>query len=299
MARETIPFVKMEGLGNDFVVIDGRAGPEIAEAVGQMAPSLCDRNRGVGADGVLVLTAPRRAGAACGLTIFNADGGTAEMCGNGLRCVGLFAFQEGWDTSGRVSVESCAGELTIWVESETQPIRTDLGIPRTDPASLPVHAPGEELIREPWNVEDRRFEVTCVSMGNPHCVVFLDPGEELGTFPVEKYGSVLETHTRFPKRTNVEFVEVLGEGRFRQRTWERGVGETLGCGTGAAAVAVADRLGRGKSRNEVEGRRVRIELPGGVVDVEWAGRGAPVYLEGPARRVFDGTFRCGEVLCRG
>ncbi len=273
----------MHGAGNDFIVVDGLSGDLESLDLAGLSLRMCDRHFGVGSDG-LILVLPSRA-AAFRMRMFNPDGSEAEMCGNGIRCFAKYVYDRGLTLDTSLSVETLAGvkQLKLSVEDRrVVRVRVDMGSPSLDPESLPVKAPAgaDGAARVQMRVGGRKLEGTCVSMGNPHCVVQVD---DIGTFPVEKIGPLIEEHRLFPRRTNVPFVQVVARDRLRARVWERGAGETLACGTGACAAAVACAL------NGVSGRRVAVELPGGCLEIEWTGDDR-VLLEGPAAEVFTGDY---------
>jgi diaminopimelate epimerase len=273
-------FVKMHGLGNDFVIVDSsreRLPPDPAE----LARRVCHRHFGIGADG-LVLVAPGGADV-WHMRIFNPDGSEAEMCGNALRCVARYLFEKKLVAGPRMTVATPAGEMRPEVHLEdgrVSGVRVDMGTPRLERADIPMLGPPGLVIEEPLAVNGRMWRVTAVSMGNPHCVIFLAPGEDV---TLEEVGPALEHHPAFPRRTNVEFVRVLAPDRLEVRVWERGAGPTLACGTGACAALVAAAL-TGRS-----GRRAVVHLPGGDLLVEWGPNGH-VYMTGPAEFVFEGTY---------
>ena len=271
-------FVKAHGTGNDFVVVedfDDRLwiGPEFVRLV-------CDRHFGIGADGVIRI-APGSA-APYFMDYRNADGSVAEMCGNGVRVVGKYLGDRGHVDSA-FDLETRAGVKRLEMERDrhgkVDRVSVDMGAPSFDRADLPMTGEGEAL-KEPLEAAGGVFEATCLSMGNPHAVVFVD---DVDSAPVTTAGPLLERHPAFPNLTNVEFVQVVDQHTVRQRTWERGVGETLACGTGACAVAVASQV-RGFT-----GRRVAIDLRGGRLELEWS-PGGTVRMTGPAREVAYGTF---------
>ncbi len=273
----------MHGAGNDFIVVDGLSGDLESLDLAGLSRRMCDRHFGVGSDG-LILVLPSRA-AAFRMRMFNPDGSEAEMCGNGIRCFAKYVYDRGLTLDTSLSVETLAGvkQLKLSVDDRrVVRVRVDMGSPSLDPESLPVKAPAgaDGAARVQMRVGGRKLEGTCVSMGNPHCVVQVD---DIGTFPVEKIGPLIEEHRLFPRRTNVPFVQVVARDRLRARVWERGAGETLACGTGACAAAVACAL------NGVSGRRVAVELPGGCLEIEWTGDDR-VLLEGPAAEVFTGDY---------
>jgi diaminopimelate epimerase len=273
-----VEFVKAHGTGNDFVVIEDLEGR--LEVGAEFVRRVCDRHFGIGADGVIRI-APGSA-APFFMDYRNADGSLAEMCGNGVRVVGKYLADRDYVGSA-FDLETRAGvkrlELTFDDSGKVDRVSVDMGAPSFDRADLPMTGQGEAL-KEPLEAGGQVFEATCLSMGNPHAVVFVD---DLDSAPVTSAGPLLERHPAFPDRTNVEFVQILGPRHLRQRTWERGVGETLACGTGACAVAVA-----GHARG-LTGQRVTIELLGGPLELEWA-PGGTVRMTGSAREVAHGTL---------
>jgi len=274
-------FAKMHGAGNDYVYLNGFE--ETVADPASLAKTLSNRNFGIGSDG-LILILPSTA-ADVRMRMFNADGSEAEMCGNGLRCVAKYAFDHGLVNDKEITVETGAGirRLRLFTNEHDRVdrVRVNMGIPGLTRKEIAVTgAPDEQAIGIALKVLDRTFHITCVSMGNPHCVIFVDDVEQ---FSVAKYGQALENHPLFVNRTNVEFVELLSAAEVKQRTWERGAGETLACGTGAAAVTVASVL------NQHTERRLRIHLRGGDLEMEWAEDGY-VYMTGPAVQVFEGEY---------
>ncbi|PLX85466.1 MAG: diaminopimelate epimerase [Desulfuromonas sp.] len=274
-------FAKMHGAGNDYVYVDGFQ--ETVRDPAALSRKVSDRHFGIGSDG-LVLILPSSV-ADLRMRIFNPDGSEAEMCGNGIRCVAKYAHDHGLVAREEISVETGAGVLTVHLtvgdRGRVGRVRVDMGRPRLTRGEIPVTGPPEEqIIGAELQVLDRTFHITCVSMGNPHCVIFVDNVEE---FPVAKYGPPLESNDLFPNRTNVEFVEIISPREVRQRTWERGTGETLACGTGASAVTVAGVL------NGLTERRILNHLPGGDLEMEWLEDGH-VLMTGPAVQVFEGVY---------
>ncbi|HZD37948.1 MAG TPA: diaminopimelate epimerase, partial [Actinomycetes bacterium] len=254
-----VEFVKAHGTGNDFVVIEDLE--DHLEISAEFVRQVCDRHFGIGADGVIRI-APGSA-APFFMDYRNADGSVAEMCGNGVRVVGKYLADRNYvgtpfDLETRAGVKRL--ELTVDRSGKVDQVSVDMGAPSFDRADLPMTGEGEAL-KEPLEAGDQVFEATCLSMGNPHAVVFVG---DLEAAPVTTAGPLLERHPAFANHTNVEFVQVMSQQRLRQRTWERGVGETLACGTGACAVAVASHV-RGFT-----GQRVTIELLGGPLELEWA-----------------------------
>jgi diaminopimelate epimerase len=275
-------FVKMHGTGNDFVMVDARDKTADWEA---LARAICDRHFGVGSDG-LILALPAE-NADLRMRMFNPDGSEAEMCGNGIRCLAKFAVERGivQPKEHMITVDTLAGLLTCEVsgaDGKVERVRASMGTPKLAPAEIPVLAESSgPVLHLPVRVEDGEFDVTCVSMGNPHAVHFTE--QPVGEIDLEHVGPRVEHHPAFPRRVNFEVANVLGRDRLRMRVWERGAGITLACGTGACATAVAARL-RGLVDDAVE-----VELPGGTVRIEWDGEGE-VYLSGPAVDVFEGEW---------
>lgn len=272
-----ISFVKMQGIGNDFIVIDCRdkAVSRQLSAISKLSRHLCDRRFGIGADQILLLHSSDRADFR--MSIFNADGSEVEMCGNGIRCFAKYIWDRKLSSKKMLDIETPAG--IIRPEKAGDIVKVDMGIPILEGRQIPVRLDG--MIREfPLKIMDKRFTITCVSMGNPHAVIFV---EDVAGFDVAKYGPVIERHKLFPKRTNVEFVQVISQGAVQMRVWERGSGETLACGTGASAAAVASNL-TGRTR-----KRVKVRLPGGDLMIELSKNGH-VYMAGPAVEVFEGCI---------
>jgi diaminopimelate epimerase len=281
-----LPFVKMQGAGNDFVVLDGFR--RLVRLTKTETRRLADRHFGVGADQILILEKSRRADFR--MRILNADGSEAEMCGNGIRCAALYAFDSKRVKKKEMTVETRAGVLRpvlLGENPEGFQVRVDMGEPVFETAKIPTRSGQSRVIDAEfqWKAGDGKPEtskITCVSMGNPHCVIFVD---DLASAPVEAWGSAIETDPFFPKRTNVEFVQVQSPDRGRVRVWERGVGLTLACGTGACAVGVAGVL-TGRFR-----RKTELTLPGGTLTIEWAPDNH-VFMTGPAAFVCEGKFSC-------
>jgi diaminopimelate epimerase len=274
-------FAKMQGAGNDYVYVNGFE-ETVADPV-RLAVEVSDRHFGIGSDG-LILILPSHV-ADLKMRMFNTDGSEAEMCGNGIRCVAKYAFDHGLVDRREITVETGAGTMTLQLFlnnlHRVERVRVNMGRPRLTRGEIPMTGdPDAQAVGSELRILDRTFHITCASMGNPHCVVFVDNVVE---FPVEKYGPVIETHPLFPNRTNVEFVEIVSPTEVRQRTWERGAGETLACGTGASAVTVAGVL------NGHTERRIRNHLRGGVLEMEWAEDGH-VFMTGPAVQVFEGDY---------
>jgi diaminopimelate epimerase len=279
-------FTKMQGAGNDYVYVDCFAEPIPAD-IADVARRIADRRFGVGGDGLILICPSERADAE--MRMYNADGSYSEMCGNGIRCVAKYVYDHGLVRKNPLRIES-GGQvkaLELSLEAGTvSSVRVDMGEPILTPEQIPttLRSPAGELapvVDVPIEAGGRAFRVTTVSMGNPHCVTFVD---EVTDDWVLGIGPRLEVDRRFPKRVNCEFVKVLGRSELRQRTWERGSGETLACGTGACAVGVAGVLTGRSDRNVV------IQLPGGDLAIEWREADNHVYMTGPAVEVFSGEW---------
>jgi diaminopimelate epimerase len=272
-------FHKLHGAGNDFVVLDGR---DVAPRDwGELAIRLCDRHRGVGADGLLVLE--NSAANDYRMRYQNADGSDGEMCGNGIRCMAKFVLDTGVTDRRELTWETLGGPIKTAVldyGGAVATVRADMGQPRFKPADIPVRAEGAEVREQPFAVNGGSIPLTCVSMGNPHAVTFVD---NLADYPLARMGPEVEHHPAFPERTNFEIVEVAGPDHLRMRVWERGVGETMACGTGACAAAVASQMVHQTTPE------VMVDVPGGRLKVEWE-PGRPVLMTGPAETAFIGSF---------
>ena len=279
-------FTKMHGAGNDYVYVDcfRQAMPKNPA---ELARQIADRHTGVGGDGLILVCPSQIADAR--MRMFNPDGSEAEMCGNGLRCLAKYLYEQGLlarnaDASDAISVEAGSRVLQMRVKArhgQVEQVRVDLGEPRFLAEEIPTTLVGSPIVERPLKVAGRKVWVTLVSLGNPHCVVFVD---SLTDDLIAELGPALEWHEVFPKRTNVEFVETLSRGCVRQRTWERGVGETLACGSGACAACVAGVL------TERTARTIDVELLGGELRVEWRESNNHLYLTGPAVEVFSGDW---------
>jgi diaminopimelate epimerase len=276
-------FTKMHGTGNDFVLLRAQ-GEE--QDWSRLAQAMCERHFGIGADGLILVLPSSRADVR--MRMFNPDGSEAEMCGNGLRCVVKYAVDEGLaqPRDGRISVETPTSVLSAQVLGEkgaVERVRVSMGVPRFAPQEIPVLVEAEPPLKDlPLDIEGQRLAVTCVSMGNPHAVHFVE--RPVGEFPLESIGPKVEHHPLFPQRVNFEVARVLGRERMEARVWERGAGATLACGSGACAAVVAAHA------HGLIGERVDITLPGGTLAVEWDGAGE-CYLAGLAELVFVGEWR--------
>jgi diaminopimelate epimerase len=271
-------FWKMHGLGNDYIVIDNRDLKISEQQAPALAKKLCERRASVGADGLLLVYPSEVADAK--MRIFNADGSEAEMCGNGIRCFAKFCFENDIASKREFMVETLAGLKHVWLtlrEGAVMAVKVDMGLPRWERSALPMVGEGT-CIDQPLDVAGEIYRVTCLSMGNPHCVTFVNDAEN---FPVGQVGPKVENHSMFPKKVNAGFAEVLGAKELRVRVWERGCGETLACGTGiCAATAAAHRLGRVLDQ-------VTVHALGGDLYVEIA---QTIFLSGAVAKVFEGTL---------
>lgn len=273
-------FTKMQGIGNDYVYVN--CFEEKVEDPSALAIQVSDRHFGIGSDG-LILICPSEV-ADCEMAMYNADGSRGEMCGNGVRCVGKYMYDYGLTDKTEITVETLAGikTLQLFVENgKVAKVRVDMGSPILTPAEIPVVAEGDKAVDEPILVDGKEYHMTCVSMGNPHCVVFMDDVEN---FEIEKTGPLFENYKDFPKRINTEFVKVIDEHTLQMRVWERGSGETLACGTGACATAVAAVL-NGHCHGEI-----LIHLLGGDLKIEWDKETNHVFMTGPAAISFEGEI---------
>jgi diaminopimelate epimerase len=272
-------FWKMHGLGNDYVVVDNRDGKIAEKEMTALAKRVCERRFSVGADGLLLVGKSKAADAR--MRIFNADGSEAEMCGNGIRCFAKFCYENGIVPKAEFKVETNAGtkQVTLTVkDAEVKTVKVDMGAPNWERQSLPMTGVGNCIDQELQVDEDETYNVTCLSMGNPHCVIFV---ENVNEFPVEYIGPMIENNPVFLNRTNVGFAQVLSKTEMKLRVWERGCGETLACGTGTcAAVAAANRLGK-------VGNEVTVHLLGGDLHVEVC---KTLFLLGSAEKVFEGNL---------
>ncbi len=271
-------FWKMHGLGNDYIVIDNRDGKISDKNAGELAKSLCERRFSVGADGLLLVCNSEVGDTK--MRIFNADGSEAEMCGNGIRCFAKYCYENGIVPKNEFTVETLAGTKHVWLtlkDKEVTAVKVDMGEPNWERSCLPMKGKGT-CIDCDLDIDGETLKVTCLSIGNPHCVIFVDC---IDCYPVEEVGSKIENHKAFPKRTNVGFAEVLNEKELNLRVWERGCGETLACGTGTcAAVAAANKLGK-------VGNKVTVHVLGGNLKVEVGKR---IFLSGAAEKVYEGTL---------
>ena len=271
-------FTKMQGIGNDFVMLDGVSQKlSISSAKIQ---KIADRKFGVGCDQLLIVEPPTQPQADFRYRIFNASGEEVENCGNGARCFAIFVRQRGLCSKNRIVAETLAGNLVLKVNSD-HTVTVDMGVPKLQPSEIPFEADSYAL-RYNLDVAGENYDISAVSMGNPHSVNVV---ENVERFPVDKIGPMIEAHPRFPQKTNAGFMEIISQTEAKLRVFERGVGETLACGTGACAAMVAGNL-RGLLSS-----RVDIHLPGGTLNIEWQGEGHSVFKTGPATTVFTGQIK--------
>ena len=275
-----IKFTKMQGLGNDYVYMD--AIHQKIENESSLAQFVSNRHFGIGSDGLILICKSDIADFK--MRMFNSDGSEAEMCGNGIRCVGKFVYDKGLTDKTTVTIETLAGIKTLELNTKAgkvETVKVDMGEPILNPKEIPVISDEEPVKNLMLEAEGRKFKFTCVSMGNPHAITEVEDTEK---FDVEKYGKVLEVDKAFPNKTNVEFIQIVDKNHVKMRVWERGAGETLACGTGACATAVACYLNGKTDRN------VEVELLGGKLFIEWNEENNHIYMTGPAVTVFEGVL---------
>ena len=272
-------FTKMQGIGNDYVYVN--CFEEDIKNPSELSIAISDRHFGVGSDGLIMIMPSPVADAR--MRIFNADGSEAQMCGNGIRCVAKYLYEYGIKKSDRMTIETAAGlktiELTVVNEDVTQ-IKVEMGTPELLRNEIPMLGENKQVVNEPLQVNDSVLYVTCVSMGNPHCITFVD---DVDSIVLDVTGKAIENHELFPERINAHFVQQISANKVKMRTWERGSGETLACGTGAVATGVACVL------NNLTERVINAQLPGGELMVEWTGDNK-TYMTGPAEIVFTGQW---------
>lgn len=272
-------FTKMHGLGNDFIFIEPNQYP--TGNVFLLAKQMCDRHTGIGADGLVCVLPSQQADIQ--MRIINADGSESEQCGNAIRCVAKYAYEQGIVKKKELTIETKAGLQQVWLEmnaGSVERICVDMGKPILEATKIPVQGTGIQ-VAEPIKVEDQQFRFTAVSMGNPHMVIEVD---DVNTFLLNKWGPLLEHHPYYPQKTNVEFFSIQSPDEITMRVWERGVGPTQACGTGACATAVAGVL------LEKTKRQVVVHLQGGDLEIDWSEQDDHVYMAGPATHVFDGKW---------
>ena len=278
---EQMRFTKMQGLGNDYVYVN--CFKEKIDNPSELAKRISDRHFGVGSDGLIMINPSDKADFE--MEMYNADGSRGEMCGNGIRCVAKYVYDYGLTDKTSISVETLGGikylDLTVQ-NGKVKLVKVNMGRPELAPSKVPVAAEGDRAVDEPIIVDGKEYRMTCVSMGNPHAAIFVDC--DVRELPLEEIGPKFENHERFPNRVNTEFVRVLDRHTAEMRVWERGSGETLACGTGACAVAVACVL-NGLTEDEVT-----VKLLGGDLQIKWDRENDIVYMTGPAEVVFDGEW---------
>ena len=273
-------FTKMHGIGNDYVYVN--CFEESIKNPAEVSKFVSDRHFGIGSDGLILISPSAKADFR--MNIYNADGSQAEMCGNGIRCVAKYVYDYGLTEKEHISVETLAGikylDLTV-EDGKVKLVKVDMGSPELVPENIPIVADGNRVIDEPINVNGTEYRMTGVSMGNPHAVVYV---EDVKGLDIETIGPAFENHERFPNRVNTEFVKVLDRNTVEMRVWERGSGETMACGTGACAVAVACIL------NGFTEDKVTVKLLGGDLQIEWDKEADKIYMTGPAEVSFDGEI---------
>lgn len=276
-------FTKMQGCGNDYIYVNGAEEIFTPEKKSQIARRLSDRHFGVGGDGVIFINPATEADFE--MEMYNADGSRGEMCGNGIRCVAVYVYSKGLTDKTEFFIVSAGKLKHIWLETDPHnarsvlSVRVDMGEPILAPKEIPALGDSDKIINEPIEVEGKIYHHTAVSMGNPHCVVYVD---DVDHFPLESIGPFFEKHKNFPKRVNTEFIQIIDRKNVKMRVWERGTGETLACGTGACATAVAGVL------NNLTDPEITVHLLGGDLKIKWEGEGHPVYMTGAAEFVFEG-----------
>lgn len=276
-------FTKMQGIGNDYIYFN--CITENINNPAEVAKRISDRHFGIGSDGMIVIKSSSKADFC--MEMYNADGTQGEMCGNGIRCVAKYVYDKGLTNKEHITIETLSGikKLDLNIRNgKMVSARVNMGKPILRPKDIPVRFEGEHCVAQPLLVNGREYEVTCVSMGNPHAVVFID---DVANLRIEEMGPYFENHERFPNRINTEFIHVLDDHTLQMRVWERGAGETLACGTGACAATVASVL-NGLTKNDVTVRLLRGEL-----QIQWNREEDIVYMTGPAETVFEGEIQIG------
>ncbi len=289
-----IKFTKMHGCGNDYVYIDGGKEKVPQEKKSELARLFSDRHFGIGSDGLIFINPVEDPEIDFEMEMYNADGSRSEMCGNGIRCVAKYVYDHRLTDKKNLTIVSAGKkkyiDLTVGEGNLVESVKVDMGAPILEPANIPVSAgddSGSTCIDVPITAAGRQWHMTCVSMGNPHAVVFLPEDMDIDTFDIEKIGPEFENHQLFPNRINTEFVKVEDSGNVRMRVWERGTGETLACGTGCCATVTACVL------NKKTGSKVNVHVLGGIVTCSWDGNPeSSVIMEGPAATVFEGEIDC-------
>lgn len=283
-----LEFTKMHGCGNDYIYINGAVERIASEDKPELVRKISDRHFGIGGDGAIFINPSTEADFE--MEMYNADGSRAEMCGNGIRCVAKYVYDNGLTDKTNISIVSCGQVkyLELFLkDGRVDTVRVNMGAPELSAGKIPVTAENgkDRVIDEAITVQGNEYKMTCVSMGNPHAVVFMDEVERLD---IEKIGPYFENHECFPKRINTEFVKVIDRTHVQMRVWERGTGETLACGTGCCATVVACIL------NGLTDETVTVKLLGGEIQITWDREADLVYMTGPATTVFDGEYKCEE-----
>lgn len=282
-------FTKMHGCGNDYIYVNGFAEQIAADRKPALVRRLSDRHFGIGGDGVIFINPGKRA--SFEMEMYNADGTRAQMCGNGIRCVAKYVYDYGLTDQTSITIESFGQvkylSLTLGADGKVSTVRVNMGAPILTASEIPVVSGNEQVVDEDIEVDGQHYKMTCVSMGNPHAIVFL---KHLSDFEIEKIGPRFEHHTRFPERVNTEFVHVIDRNTVQMRVWERGTGETLACGTGCCATVVACVL------NGLTDTKVTVKVLGGELLCEWEQTENLVYMTGPAETVFDGEIALQEEM---
>ncbi len=281
-------FTKMHGIGNDYIFIN--CLDRQVDNPSQLSQLLSDRHFGAGSDGLVLIMPSDKADFR--MRMFNPDGSEAEMCGNAIRCVGKYVYDNGFTDKNGIAVETLAGIRQLEMKASggrIESVRVDMGKPIMEPSRIPVDFDGDRFISEPVTIEGVTYSVTCVSMGNPHAVAYI---KDIKAFPLDRVGPLMENHSLFPDRINAEFAVVEDRNTVSMRVWERGAGETLACGTGACAVLAASVL------NNLTDRTATLRLPGGDLLIEWSRQDGHIYMTGPAVRVYEGEA-CIEDIIKG
>ena len=284
-------FTKMHGCGNDYIYVNGFQEKIATEDKPQLVRYLSDRHFGIGGDGVIFINPSTEADFE--MEMYNADGSRAEMCGNGIRCVAKYVFDYGLTEQTDISIVSFGKTkyLTLTVEQgKVSKVRVNMGAPELIAGEVPVISENQTVVNEEIVVKNQTYYMTCVSMGNPHAIVFMD---DVAQLDIEAIGPFFENHERFPRRTNTEFVRVIDRNHVEMRVWERGTGETLACGTGCCATVVACVL------NNLTDCNVNVKVLGGSIDITWDREDNLVYMTGPAETVFDGEVSIDKIISKG
>lgn len=273
-------FTKMQGCGNDYIYID--CMKELIEDIPETARKLSDRHFGIGADGLILIRPSAKADFF--MDMYNYDGSRAQMCGNGIRCVAKYVYDNGLTDKKKLLIETLSGIKRLELEIQDEEVlcvTVNMGAPVITPELIPVISDKDKLVNEPLTVNGREYRATCISMGNPHAVVFID---NIRSIPLAELGPLFENHSMFPERINTEFVHIIDRSNIEMRVWERGSGETLACGTGACASVVACVL------NGYTEREVTVSLLGGTLKIRYEDKDGSVYMTGPAIKVYDGEI---------